>query len=57
MTEISRHLITTPDERTWKFDQPVIFLGKWCQLYNRRHIWEKMDFVTVEPYGFDPIAP
>ncbi len=55
MTEISRHLITTPDERTWKFDQPVIFLGKWCQLYNRRHIWEKMDFVTAEPYGFDPI--
>ncbi len=53
MPGIARHLITTADERTWKFGCPVLFLGEWCQLYNRRHIWEKMDFVVAEPYGFD----
>ena len=26
MTNKARYLITTADERTWKFDRPVIFL-------------------------------
>lgn len=51
MPEIARYLITTADERTWKFDRPVIFLGEWCRLYNRKHIWESMDAVVAEPYG------
>lgn len=46
-----RYLITTSDERTWKFDRPVIFLGEWCRLYSRKHIWEKMDAIVAEPYG------
>jgi putative transferase (TIGR04331 family) len=46
-----RYLITTADERTWKFDRPVIFLGEWCRTFNRRHIWEKMDAIVAEPYG------
>lgn len=53
MPDKKRHLITTADERTWKFDCPVIFLGEWCQLYNRRHIWGKMDFIGAEPFGLD----
>jgi len=53
MPDKKRHLITTADERTWKFDCPVIFLGEWCQLYNRRHIWGKMDFIVAEPFGLD----
>ena len=47
----SRYLITTDLEETWKFDQPVIFLGDWCLKYSRRHIWEKMDAITAKPYG------
>lgn len=47
----SRYLITSSDERTWKFDRPVIFLGEWCCLYNRRHIWQKMDAIVAKPYG------
>jgi len=46
-----RYLITSADERTWKFDQPVIFLGEWCRLYNRRHIWSEMDAIVAAPYG------
>jgi len=46
-----RHLIDTADERTWKFDRPVIFLGEWCRFYNRQHLWEPMDAIVAEPYG------
>jgi putative transferase (TIGR04331 family) len=48
---VSRFLITTSDESTWKFDRPVIFLGEWCRLYERRHIWQDMDAIVAEPYG------
>ena len=48
---VARHLITTSDERTWKFDRPVIFLGEWCLIYDRKHVWEKMDAIVAEPYG------
>ena len=45
------YLIMTSDERTWKFDRPVIFLGEWCRHYKRKHIWSKMDAIVAEPYG------
>jgi putative transferase (TIGR04331 family) len=47
----SRYLITTSDEKTWKFDRPVIFLGEWCLHYERRHIWQEMDAIVAKPYG------
>ena len=53
MTIQKRYLITTADEKTWKYDQPVIFLGEWCRLYDRRHIWQKMDDLVAKPYGLD----
>lgn len=51
MDTCPRYLITTADERTWKFDRPVIFLGEWCRIYDRKHIWEDMDAVVAAPYG------
>ena len=51
MEKKKRHLITTADELTWKFDKPVIFLGEWCRLYNRKHIWQGMDSIVAKPYG------
>ena len=46
-----RYLITTADERTWKFDRPVIFLGEWCRLFERKHIWQNLDAIVAKPYG------
>lgn len=46
-----RFLITTADEQTWKFDRPVIFMGEWCRVYDRRHIWQDMDAIVAPPYG------
>lgn len=51
MTDAPRYLITTADERTWKFDRPVLFLGEWCRRFDRKHIWSKMDAIVAEPYG------
>ena len=46
---IKRHLVTTADERTWKFDFPVLFLGEWCRLYDRNAVWGKMDAEVAAP--------
>lgn len=45
------YLVTTADERTWKFDRPVLFLGEWCRLYDRKHIWQNMEAILAAPYG------
>lgn len=45
-------LITTADERYWKPDEKILFLGEWCKRYNRKHVWSKLDHETV-PYHWD----
>jgi putative transferase (TIGR04331 family) len=45
----SRFLITTALESTWVSDQPVLFLGDWCQIYSRRNLWKNIDGVVL-PY-------
>jgi putative transferase (TIGR04331 family) len=48
-----RLIVTTASENTWpKADQPTLFLGEWCRLYSRKHVWEKMD-VKVATYHWD----
>lgn len=51
MRDTPRYLITTADERTWKLNEPVVFLGEWCRVYGRRHVWQKMDSIVAAPYG------
>ena len=46
-----RHLIVSADEMLWKLDRPVVFLGEWCRVYKRRHIWEGLDWIMAPPYG------
>jgi len=52
---VKRFLITTANERTWRRDRPVLFLGEWCRLYNRRAAWEHLD-AEVVPYHWDDRA-
>jgi len=51
MLNEKRFLITTSDEATWKLDCPIIFLAEWCCKYDRKQLWESLDFVIAEPYG------
>ena len=53
MTNKKRYLITVPNEQTWKFDRPVIFLGEWCCRYNRKTKWQNMDAIVARPYGIN----
>jgi putative transferase (TIGR04331 family) len=48
---VTRTLVTTADERTWpkNKNQPILFLGEWCTLYDRKHIWKGLDYKIV-PY-------
>jgi putative transferase (TIGR04331 family) len=51
---LPRYLITTSDEQSWKFDRPVIFMGEWCRLHSRSHIWKAINGIVAEPYGVTP---
>ncbi len=47
-------LITTADERTWRKDRKILFLGKWCKLFSRKKEWSKLDY-EVLPYHWDDV--
>jgi putative transferase (TIGR04331 family) len=53
MKPTKRYLVVTADEQGWKFDRPVLFLGEWCRLYNRKSIWDGMDALVAAPYGLE----
>ena len=50
---VARFLVTTAIEETWPADNvPVLFLGQWCRLYERRSAWAHRD-ALVAPYHWD----
>ena len=51
---VARTLITTAKENTWPKDKkkPVLFLGDWCKLYQRKSFWQDMESKTAS-YHWD----
>ncbi|MBE0613490.1 MAG: hypothetical protein IH604_07485 [Burkholderiales bacterium] len=45
-------LVTTAVEETWGDGGEVLFLGEWCKLYDRKHIWGTLRHETL-PYHWD----
>ncbi|MBN1385103.1 MAG: hypothetical protein JW983_09510 [Elusimicrobia bacterium] len=45
-------LVTTADQRFWKTDKPILFLGEWCKLFSQRGIWENLSY-EILPYHWD----
>jgi len=45
------HLVTTSDEATWHKDKKLLFLGTWCQHYNRRDCWLELSYQIAPPFG------
>ncbi|MFA4848332.1 MAG: LIC12162 family protein [Methanoregula sp.] len=45
-------LITTADQRFWKIDEDILFLGEWCKIYDQKPIWSKLNN-KVLPYHWD----
>jgi putative transferase (TIGR04331 family) len=42
-------LATTADQRFWKKNERIIFLGEWCKLFNQKPIWSQLEH-EVQPY-------
>jgi len=49
---VNRLLVTTALEETWETEKPMLFLGEWCKLYNRKKYWEDLNILIV-PYHWD----
>lgn len=45
-------LVTTADERYWKTDGDILFLGDWCRLPDRRGFWSRLHG-EILPYHWD----
>jgi putative transferase (TIGR04331 family) len=45
-------LITTADQRFWKTEDKVLFLGEWCKPYTARKSWCRMNY-EVLPYHWE----
>ena len=50
---MTRYLVTTAVEETWPpVDFPVLFLGEWCRIYDRKFSWEGRDAILAN-YHWD----
>jgi len=45
-------LVLTADQRFWKNDEKILFLGEWCRLYRNKPDWFELD-AEVLPYHWD----
>ena len=45
-------LVTTANQRFWKKDEKILFLGGWCKTYKLKKVWSKLDYEVV-PYHWD----
>lgn|SRR3990167_4847520 len=43
MPQIQKFLATTALEEFWDSSQPILFLGEWCKVYDRKSAWENLD--------------
>jgi putative transferase (TIGR04331 family) len=48
-----RFLITTADERSWRTERPLVFLGEWCRRVDREQAWANLDSVVARPIRLD----
>ena len=35
-------LATTADQRFWKTNETILFLGEWCRLYEKKTVWSQL---------------
>jgi putative transferase (TIGR04331 family) len=46
-------LATTANQNFWKSDEPILFLGEWCRVYNQKHIWSRLEHEVLPYHGMD----
>jgi putative transferase (TIGR04331 family) len=45
-------LATTANQKYWKTDEKILFLGEWCKVYDQKYIWSNLDYETL-PFHWD----
>ena len=40
-------LVTTANQKFWKTDEKILFLGEWCRMYDQKHVWSNLDHETL----------
>lgn len=46
-------LITTADERVWREEERVLFLGEWCIWHGKNTYWDGVDTEVMPAYGWE----
>jgi len=46
-------LVTTADQRFWKTDEKILFLGEWCRLYEQKAIWSELNQEVLPWHWYD----
>jgi putative transferase (TIGR04331 family) len=41
-------LVTCSDERTWPVDENILYLDNWCLKFERKDIWQKLNYEVYE---------
>ena len=45
-------LATTADQRFWKMDEKILFLGEWCRTFDLKSVWSDLEY-EVLPYHWE----
>ena len=45
-------LVLTADQRFWKTDGKILFLGEWCRLYRDKFAWSNLN-AEILPYHWN----
>ena len=48
---MKRFLVLTAEERLWPTDKPILFLGRWCLLHEKKNLWGRLNYKLAKPYG------
>mgnify|MGYP001353335655 FL=1 len=46
-------LVTTADQRFWKTDEKILFLGEWCRLYEQKAMWSELNQEVLPWHWYD----
>ena len=46
-------LVTTADQRFWKTNEKILFLGEWCRLYEQKPIWSELNQEVLPWHWYD----
>ena len=46
-------LVTTADQRFWKTQEKILFLGEWCRLYEQKSVWSELNQEVLPWHWYD----